>query len=187
MSKRSAMILAVCVLSLATLSTALVVTGIQAAPGELAGAFSIPWWTVDGGGGTSQGGSYVLSGTTGQPDAGELSGGAYTLNSGFWSGFVQVEAPIVGLVATNDSPTRLGDTTTLTATVSGGDNVTFNWAFGDGDSAVGASVSNVYPSIGQFTAVVTATNSVSTVSASTLVSVTTDQDQRIIYLPMINR
>jgi hypothetical protein len=88
MSKRSAMILAVCVLSLAALSTALVVTGIQAAPGEPADAFSIPWWTVDGGGGTSQGGSYVLSGTTGQPDAGELSGGAYSLKGGFWSGQV---------------------------------------------------------------------------------------------------
>ncbi len=51
----------------------------------LANGFSIPWWTVDSGGGASQGGSYALKGTIGQPDAGNLSGGGYTLTGGFWS------------------------------------------------------------------------------------------------------
>ncbi len=49
--------------------------------------FTLPWWTVDGGGGTLTGGNYTLMGTTGQPDAGPaLTGGNYTLTGGFWSG-----------------------------------------------------------------------------------------------------
>jgi uncharacterized repeat protein (TIGR01451 family) len=48
--------------------------------------YEISWWTVDGGGGTSAGGSYALSGTAGQPDAGGPFGGApYGLHGGFWS------------------------------------------------------------------------------------------------------
>lgn len=50
--------------------------------------YSIEWFTVDGGGGTSSGGNYTLSGTMGQPDAGTLSGGSYTLEGGFWPGLV---------------------------------------------------------------------------------------------------
>jgi hypothetical protein len=50
------------------------------------GGFELFWWTVDGGGGmASEGGPYGLSGTVGQPDAGDLSGGDYTLNGGFWN------------------------------------------------------------------------------------------------------
>jgi hypothetical protein len=49
--------------------------------------YDLSWWTVDGGGGTfSQGGSYSLGGTIGQPDAGLMSGGIYTLGGGFWGG-----------------------------------------------------------------------------------------------------
>ncbi len=48
-------------------------------------AFSLPWWTVDSGGGASQGGGYTLTGTIGQPEAGTLlSGNVYTLAGGFW-------------------------------------------------------------------------------------------------------
>jgi LPXTG-site transpeptidase (sortase) family protein len=50
------------------------------------GGYDLSWWTVDGGGATfSTGGSYRLGGTIGQPDAGELSGGSYTLYGGFWN------------------------------------------------------------------------------------------------------
>ena len=48
--------------------------------------FSIPWWTMDGGGGTSQGGDYSLQGTIGQPDAGSPQGGDFSLAGGFWAG-----------------------------------------------------------------------------------------------------
>jgi len=48
-------------------------------------SYDISWWTVDGGGTTlSSGGSYGLGGTIGQPDAGLMSGGDYTLLGGFW-------------------------------------------------------------------------------------------------------
>jgi hypothetical protein len=52
---------------------------------EQVGGFAISWWSVDGGGGSSQGGPYTLRGTVGQPDAGRLSGGEYRLESGFWA------------------------------------------------------------------------------------------------------
>ncbi|MDX2131029.1 MAG: hypothetical protein SFY69_03120 [Planctomycetota bacterium] len=47
---------------------------------------TIDWYTIDGGGGTSSGASFVLSGTIGQPDAGVMSGGSFTLTGGFWVG-----------------------------------------------------------------------------------------------------
>lgn len=48
--------------------------------------FAIPWSTIDGGGGTSTGGSFSLSGTIGQPDAGTMSGGSFAITGGYWSG-----------------------------------------------------------------------------------------------------
>ena len=54
---------------------------------ETAYDLSVDWYTVDGGGGTSTGGEYVLSGTVGQPDAGMVAtGGDFTLAGGFWPG-----------------------------------------------------------------------------------------------------
>jgi len=48
--------------------------------------YQIDWWTIDGGGGTSQSasGMYSLSGTIGQPEAGNSEGGSYNLRGGFW-------------------------------------------------------------------------------------------------------
>lgn len=45
--------------------------------------FSLPWFTVDGGGGRIAGDNYTLEGVIGQPDASTLSGGVYTLSGGF--------------------------------------------------------------------------------------------------------
>jgi hypothetical protein len=52
--------------------------------GATAQNYSIDWFTVDGGGGTSAGGIYALSGTAGQPDAGHSSSGSFILDGGFW-------------------------------------------------------------------------------------------------------
>ena len=50
-----------------------------------AGDWALHWYTIDGGGATSTGGDrYTISGTTGQPDAGNMSGGVYNLYGGFW-------------------------------------------------------------------------------------------------------
>ena len=67
---------------LQTLVALMILTGIAHAQ------YAIDWFTIDGGGGTSSGGSYTLSGTIGQPDAGTLSGGSYTLEGGFWPGII---------------------------------------------------------------------------------------------------
>lgn len=51
----------------------------------LAQSYSIDGFTIDGGGGTSTGGVYSVSGTIGQPDAGApMTGGQYSLTGGFW-------------------------------------------------------------------------------------------------------
>jgi hypothetical protein len=49
-------------------------------------SYSIDWYKIAGGGGTSTGGIYTVSGTIGQPDAsGALTGGTYSVTGGFWS------------------------------------------------------------------------------------------------------
>jgi hypothetical protein len=49
--------------------------------------YALDWFTIAGGGGTSTGGVFTVSGTIGQPDAGTMSGGNFTLDGGFWSLF----------------------------------------------------------------------------------------------------
>ena len=65
-----------------TLAALLLLVSVALAQGD----YDISWFTVDGGGGNSIGGPYTLSGTTGQPDAGVLSGGTYAVTGGFWVG-----------------------------------------------------------------------------------------------------
>ncbi len=48
--------------------------------------YVLDWFTIDGGGGQSSGGQFVLTGTIGQPDAGYLGGDNYELLGGFWVG-----------------------------------------------------------------------------------------------------
>ncbi len=48
--------------------------------------YKIVWSTIDGGGGRSSGGQYVLTGTTGQPDAAYSNSGNYQVLGGFWPG-----------------------------------------------------------------------------------------------------
>lgn len=73
------------ILLLGILTALLALTVVATAAGPLADSFSIPWWTVDGGGGSSQGGAYTLKGTVGQADAGTISGGNFSLTGGYWS------------------------------------------------------------------------------------------------------
>lgn len=72
--------------------------------------YSIDWYKIAGGGGTSTGGVYSVSGTIGQPDAsGAMSGGGYSVTGGYWSLFA---------VQTPGAPTlRIFLTTTNTAVI----------------------------------------------------------------------
>jgi len=52
---------------------------------SFAQSYTIDWYKVSGGGGTSTGGNYQVSGTIGQHDAGgAMTGGSYSLTGGFW-------------------------------------------------------------------------------------------------------
>jgi hypothetical protein len=78
------------------------------APGFSASAqsYSIDWYKVAGGGGTSTGGVYSVSGTIGQHDAGgPMTGGNYSVVGGFWA-LIAVQTPgapvlTIFLTATN--------------------------------------------------------------------------------------
>ena len=61
-------------------------------------SYSVDWYKIAGGGGTSTGGLYSVSGTIGQPDAsGAMTGDNYSLNGGFWS--------LINVVQTTGAPT----------------------------------------------------------------------------------
>jgi hypothetical protein len=67
---------------LSTLSGILFVLAASSAHAQ----YSISWYKIAGGGGTSSNGQYIVSGTIGQHDAGgPLTGGNYSLTGGFWS------------------------------------------------------------------------------------------------------
>lgn len=62
--------------------------------------FSLDWRTIGGGGGTSTGGVFAVSGTIGQPVTGVSQGGSFTLTGGFWSQVYAVQtvgAPLLSI------------------------------------------------------------------------------------------
>ena len=83
----------------------LVCTLTLALPLAVHGQYAIDWHTIDGGGGTSTGGVYSVSGTVGQPDANAqpLTGGNFSLIGGFWALFaVQTpDAPLLTIRLTS--------------------------------------------------------------------------------------
>jgi uncharacterized repeat protein (TIGR01451 family) len=87
---------------------------------------------------------------------------------------VDVEQAVAGLAAFNDGPTPLGQTTTLTASVNTGSNVVYTWNLGDGQPGSGAAVTHTYPSAGVYTAVVSASNAINTLTTATTVIITGD-------------
>ena len=48
--------------------------------------YKMDWHTIDGGGGVSSDGQYIVRGTIGQHDAAYSEGGSYELLGGFWPG-----------------------------------------------------------------------------------------------------
>lgn len=77
------------------------------------GQYSVDWYKIAGGGGSSAGGQYSLTGTIGQHDAsGMMTGGVYSITGGFWS--------LIGAVQTPGAPN-------LAIAVSPGGNVVVSW------------------------------------------------------------
>jgi hypothetical protein len=86
------------------LAALLIATGAVLAPGQ---SYTIDWYKISSGGGTVSAGSYSLSSTIGQPDAGgPITGGNYSIVGGFWSPVVVIQTPgaptlKISLTATN--------------------------------------------------------------------------------------
>lgn len=71
----------------------LALAGSLLVPSAQAQTYTIDWYSIDGGGGTSSGGNFTLTGTIGQPDAGTAAGGNYTLTGGFMSVVTVIQTP----------------------------------------------------------------------------------------------
>lgn len=57
-------------------------------------SYSVDWYKISGGGGSSTGGTYQVSGTIGQPDAsGAMNGGNFSVSGGFWALINVVQTP----------------------------------------------------------------------------------------------
>jgi hypothetical protein len=95
------------------------------------------------------------------------------------------DAPISGLTAVNDLPTLLGEPTTQSATIQEGTNVIYTWDFGNGSGGSGQVTTHTYTAIGDFTATVTATNFITSLSATTQVTIITPGHH--IYLPLVQK
>jgi hypothetical protein len=62
--------------------------------GAGAQSYTVDWYKISGGGGTSTGGTYQVTGTIGQPDAsGAMNGGNYSVTGGFWALISVVQTP----------------------------------------------------------------------------------------------
>jgi len=56
--------------------------------------YAVNWYKIAGGGATSSGATYQVSGTVGQPDAsGSMNGGGYSVTGGFWALIQVVQTP----------------------------------------------------------------------------------------------
>jgi len=77
------------------LSAILLLANLNAAHAQ---SYSIDWYKVAGGGGTSTNGTYQVTGTIGQHDAGgAMTNGQFSVTGGFWS--------LVNVVQTPGAPT----------------------------------------------------------------------------------
>jgi hypothetical protein len=76
------------------MKTLLLFFGLLFASLGFAQSYSIDWYKIAGGGGTSTGATYQVTGTIGQPDASSaMSGGQYSVTGGFWSLIAVVQTP----------------------------------------------------------------------------------------------
>ena len=79
-------------------------------------SFSLEGYVIAGGGGTSIGGPFAVSGTIGQPDASTVSsGGNYAVQGGFWSRYSAVQT----IGAPKLTITRVGNSIEITWPVAG--------------------------------------------------------------------
>jgi hypothetical protein len=89
------------------LAIVLMTLGASALPAQ---SYTIDWFTIDGGGGTSTGGVYSVSGTIGQPDAGgPMTNGQYSVTGGFWA--LPTAIQVIGAPTLAIAPAGVGQAT----------------------------------------------------------------------------
>ncbi|HSD82486.1 MAG TPA: PKD domain-containing protein, partial [Anaerolineae bacterium] len=93
-----------------------------------------------------------------------------------------VDQPMTTLSATSSSPTLLGNVSFFTATANG-TSVVYAGNFGDGSTGAGTNPAHTYAATGLYTAIVTATNSTGSLTATVKVNVFSGK----IYLPLVTR
>ena len=104
-------------------------------------SYSVDWFKVAGGGGTSTNSTYFISGTFGQPDAGgPMDGGGFLVVGGFWILFAPVTAPEITSEPVNQA-VEMGSNLTLQVAAIGTNTLTYQWLFNGGKLANGSHVS----------------------------------------------
>ena len=128
----------------------ILILGLSLPLASFAQSYSVDWYKIAGGGGTSTGGNYSLVGTIGQADAGKLTGGNYTLEGGFLAG--------IGLVQTTGAPQ-------LSIQLSGV-NAIISWAADQGTNFVFEQAANLTTPISWSTSAATLSTNANKISAT---------------------
>ena len=101
-----------------------VVVGLLAVAGVIAGTIELDWYTIDSGGGTVMtGGDIEIVGVIGQPDAGVMTGGDIEITGGFLFGVEgpdcnnngvpddqEIVPPVLFVAARHHRPSAAGET-----------------------------------------------------------------------------
>ncbi len=80
---------ATCIGAAILLSLAMSLVQIASVRAQAGGEYELVRWTIDSGGGVSAGGVYVVDASIGQPEAEAMTGGDYTVVSGYEPGLAQ--------------------------------------------------------------------------------------------------
>lgn len=83
----------------------------------------------------------------------------------------EAQPPITALAAANDGPKEVGVPITLTATITGGTEISYTWDFGDGGTGSGITTTHAYVEAGVYTATVQVVSSANSMTATTTVYV----------------
>ena len=83
----------------------------------------------------------------------------------------EAQPPITALAAANDGPKEVGVPISLTATITGGTEISYTWDFGDGGAGSGITTTHAYAQAGIYTATVQAVSSANSMTATTTVYV----------------
>ena len=86
------------------------------------------------------------------------------------------------LLASQDGPKEPGEAVTFTAKAATGSRVSYAWAFGDGERGSGAVITHPYEALGDYTVVVTASNSTGALTKTLTVPI-----RAFVYLPLVQR